>query len=155
MCTQYRCKIIVPDDSCIVYTTKLCLLNCKISHHLTWLLSGELWFYGGLRPGYLTHWKKWYPSLFSSLKITPFFEAKCWLFSSYWPLFRDKTLTFQPKRTPHFHIKTLDIKTNPFFSKFTEVSTKIPLFLGKCESWISSKNTPLFANIRTRMRVVK
>ncbi len=26
--------------------------------------------------GSLTHWKKWYPSLFSNLNITPFFAAK-------------------------------------------------------------------------------
>ncbi len=70
----------------------------------------------GYSPGSLTHWKKWYPSLFSSLKMTPFFAAKHWLFSSKWP---------------PFHGKTLDIKINPFFSKFTEVSTKIPPFSRK------------------------
>ncbi len=99
-----------------------------------------------LPPGSLTHWKKWYPSLFSSLKLTPFFEAKHWLFSSKQPLFHyktltfqskmnplfwGKTLTFQPKWTPHFTGKTLNIKINPFFSKFKEVSTKIPPFSRK------------------------
>ncbi len=49
----------------------------------------------------------------------------------------------------------MDIKNILFFSKFIEVSTKIPpFFLGKYESWISSKNTPLFTNFRTRMCVV-
>ncbi len=32
---------------------------------------------------------------------------------------------------PHFHSKTLDIKINPFFHKFTEVSTKISPFSRK------------------------
>ncbi len=32
---------------------------------------------------------------------------------------------------PHFHSKTLDIKINPFFSTFMEVSTKIPYFSRK------------------------
>ncbi len=94
-------------------------------------------------PGSLTHWKRWYPSLFSSLKMTPFYAAKHRLFGSKWPIFHDKALTFQskmnptfwcktqtfePKWTPFFHDKTLNIKINPFFSKFKEVSTKIPLF---------------------------
>ncbi len=50
-----------------------------------------------LSPSSLTHWKKWYPSLFSSLKMSLFFAAKHWLFSSKRPLFRYKTLTFQSK----------------------------------------------------------
>ncbi len=99
-------------------------------------------------PGSLTHWKKWYPSFFSCLKITPFFAAKHWLFSSKLPLFRNKTLTFQFKMNPFFVVKhwlfnlnehpfygkTLDIKIIPFFFKFSEVSTKIPPFSRKM--WI-------------------
>ncbi len=84
----------------------------------------------------LTHWKKWYPSLFSSLKMTPFFVAKHWLFSSKWPLFHDKHWLFSPNEPP-FHGKTLDIKINPFFSIFMVWVPKYILFLGKCESWIS------------------
>ncbi len=45
----------------------------------------------------LTHWKKWCSSLFSSLKITRFFVAKHWFFSSKRTLFHDKTQTFQSK----------------------------------------------------------
>ncbi len=92
------------------------------------------------------------PVLVLQFENDPLFVAKHWLFSSKWPLFRDKTLTFQSKMNPFFcgkntdfsaqmnpvfHSKTLDIKINPFFSKFTEVSTKIPPFLWKCKSWIS------------------
>ncbi len=123
-----------------------------------------------LNPGSLIHWKKWYPSLFSSLKMTPFFVAKHWPFSSKQPLFCDKTLTCQSKMNPFFCGKTLTFqpKLTPFFmvkhwtSQLTHFSPnsqrwvpKYPLFLGKCESWISSKNTHLFTNFRTRMRVVK
>ncbi len=91
--------------------------------------------------GSLTHWKKWYPSLFSSLKWPPilqqntdfsaqngpFFVIKHWLFSSKSiPLFfAVKHWLFSPNE-PLFHRKTLDIKITPFFSKFTEVCTKIP-----------------------------
>ncbi len=94
-----------------------------------------------LRPGSLTHWKKCYPSLFSSVKITPFFVAKRPLFcnkaltfqSKMNPLFCSKTLTCQPKcpPPPPFHGKILDIKNNPIFSKFVEVSTKILPFSRK------------------------
>ncbi len=108
------------------------------------------------RYGSLTHRKRWYPSLFSSLKMTPFFVAKHWLFSWKRPLFRDKSETFQSKMTPLLCGKTLTFqpKWTPFFtvkdwtSKLTSFSLhsqrwvpKYPFFLGKCESWISSKNT--------------
>ncbi len=93
---------------------------------------------GQVMAGSVTHWKKWYPSLFSSLKITPFL----------W-----QTLFSQSE--PHFHSKTLVIKINPFFSKFTEVSTKITPFSWKMQILDFLKNTPLFTNFRTRMRVVK
>ncbi len=56
-------------------------------------------------PGSLTHWKKWYPSLFSSLKMTFFFAAKHSLFSSKRPLFHNKTLTFQSNMNPFFALK--------------------------------------------------
>ncbi len=65
----------------------------------------------------LTHWKKWYPSLFSNFKMTPFFVAKHWLFSSRQLLFRDKTLAFLSKMNPLF----LD-KTMTFQPKWTPVS---------------------------------
>ncbi len=96
-------------------------------------------------PSSLIHWKKWYPSLFSSLKMTTFFAAKHWLFSSKWPLLHDKTLTFQSKMNPLFCGKTLTFqpKWTPFFtvkhwtSKLTPFSPnsrrwvpKYPLFLG-------------------------
>ncbi len=120
-------------------------------------------------PCSLIHWKKWYPSLFSSLKMTPFFEAKHWLFSSKWPLFHDKTLTFQSKITPFFVVKHWLFSPNELFfmvkhwtsnlTLFSQNSQrwvpKYPLFLGECESWNSLKNTPLFVNFRTRIRVVK
>ncbi len=127
-------------------------------------------FHVRLWPGSLTHWKKWYPSLFSSLKMTPFFVAKHWLFRSKWPLFHDKTLTFQSKMNPlfcgktldfsaqmkpPFHGKTMDIKITLFSPNSWRWVPKYTLFLGKCESWISSKNTPLVTNFRTRLRVVK
>ncbi len=69
-------------------------------------------------PGSLTHWKKWYPSLFSSLKMTPFFAAKHWLFSSKQPLFRNKTLTFQSKMKHLFCGKTLTFQ--PKWSPFSQ-----------------------------------
>ncbi len=112
--------------------------------------------------------KKWYPSLFSSLKITPFFVAKHWLFSSKWPLFRDKTLTFQSKMNPCFCGKTLTFQPKwtrifpvkhwtsiltPFYPNSQRWVPKYSFFLGK--SWISSKNYPFFENFRTRMGVVK
>ncbi len=100
----------------------------------------QCWF-TGYSPGSLTIWKKWYPSLFSSLKMIPFFVAKHWLLSSKRPLFRDKTLTFQfkmnllfcsktltfqPKWTPFFTAKTLDIKINPFPPKSWRWVPKYP-----------------------------
>ncbi len=112
-------------------------------------------------PGSLTHWKKWYPSLFFSLKITPFFVAKHWLFSSKRPLFRSKTLafesklnplfcgktlTFQPKWTPIFKVKHF-IRINPYFSKFTEVSTKIPPFSRKMRILDFIKKYPFYSGI--------
>ncbi len=60
---------------------------------------------------------------------------------------KDNKHDFSAQMNPPFHDKTLDIKNNPFFSKFTQVSTKIPPF--------SSKNITLFMNFRTNMRVVK
>ncbi len=53
-------------------------------------------------PSSLTHWQKWYPSLFSSLKMTHFYGAKHGLFSSKLSLFHDKTLTFRSKMNPLF-----------------------------------------------------
>ncbi len=64
-------------------------------------------FHLTLSPGSLTHCKKWYPSLFFSLKMSPFFVAKHWLFNSKQPIFRNKTLTFQSKMNPIFYGKTL------------------------------------------------
>ncbi len=151
------------------YISMSIMMVHTFSHKLCIFARPDEWLsWCGDYPDSLTHWKKWYPSLFSSLKNTPFFEAKHRLLSSKRHLFRNKTLTFQSKMNPlfcgttyfsaqmnpYFHSKTLDIKINPFFSKFTEV-LKYPLFLAKCESWISSKNTPLFMNFRTRMGVVK
>ncbi len=121
-------------------------------------------------PGSLTQWKTWYPPLFSSLKMTPFFVVKHWLLSSKQPLFRDKTqtflfkmnplfcgktLTFQPKWTPFFAVKQWTSKLTPFSPNSRRWVPKYPLFLGICESWISSKNTSLFVNFRTRMRMAK
>ncbi len=89
------------------------------------------------------------PILVLQFQNDPLFAAKHWLFSSKRPLFGDKTLTFhskmnclfcgetltfQPKWTHLFTVKHCDIKINPFFSKFTEVSTKIPPFSRKM--WI-------------------
>ncbi len=100
------------------------------------------------RPGSLTHWNMWYPSLFSSLKMIPFlrqntdfsaqndpfFEIKYQLFSRKWTsFFVVKYWLFSPNEPP-FQCKTLHIRINPFFSKFTEVSTKIPSFSSKM--WI-------------------
>ncbi len=96
-------------------------------------------------PGSLTHWKKWYPSLFSGLKMTPFlwqntyflaqndpfFAIKHWLFSPKWTSLLAVNTDFSAQMNPPFHGKTLDIKINPFFSKFTEVSPKIPPFSRK------------------------
>ncbi len=101
-----------------------------------------------LHTGSLTIWKKWYPFLFSSLKMIPFFAAKLCLLSSKRPVFRDKTLTFQFKMNPlfcnkplTFHPKwTLLFTVKHWTSKFIEVSTKISPF-SRCESWISSKIT--------------
>ncbi len=138
-----------------------------------WVMSTELVSAMSLVlscPGSLTHWKKWYPSVFSSLKMTPYFAANHWLFSSKRPLFRDKALTFQDKMYPLFCDKILNFQpkwttlftVKHWTSKLTYFSPnswrlvpKYPLFLGKCESWISSKNTPSFVNFRTRMHVVK
>ncbi len=125
---------------------------------------------GYFKHGSLIHWTKWYPSLFSSLKMTPFFAAKHWLFSSKLALFRDKTLTFQskinplfcgktlifqPKWTPLFTVKHWTLKVTPFSPNSRRWVPKYPVFLGKWESWISLKITPLFTNFRTRMHVVK
>ncbi len=108
----------------------------------------------GKRSGSLTLWKKCCPSLFSSLKITPFFVAKYCFFSTKQPLFRHETLTFQinllfcskilifqPKWTPIFTVKNWTSKLTPFPPNSQRWVPKYPLFLGKCESWISSKNT--------------
>ncbi len=125
---------------------------------------------GILAPPWLPHsLKKLYPSLFSSFKMIPFlqqntdFSAQNNLFCDKKltfhlkmnPLFCGKTLTFQRKMNPPFHGKTLDIQINPFFAKFTEVSTKIPPFSRKMRILDFLKKTPLFVNFRTRMRVVK
>ncbi len=71
------------------------------------------------------------------------------------PLFCSKTLTFQTKWTSLFTVKHWILKLTPFSPNSWRWVPKYPRFLGKCESWISSKNTRLFANFRTRMRVVK
>ncbi len=86
------------------------------------------------------------------------------------PFFTIKTQTFQSKMNPLFEVKHwLFSRNGPHFftvkhwtSKLTSFSPnsrrwvpKYPLFLGKCKSWISSNNTPLFTNFWTRMRVVK
>ncbi len=56
---------------------------------------------------------------------------------------------------PHFHSKTLDIKINPFVSKFTDVSTKIsPFLLEKANPGFPKKNTPLFVNLDACGKVV-
>ncbi len=69
-------------------------------------------------PSSLNHWKRWYPSLFSSLKMTAFFVAKHRLFSSKRPLLRYKTFTFLSKMNPLYCSKTLAFqpKWTPLFS---------------------------------------
>ncbi len=103
----------------------------------------------GSRPGSLTHWKKWYPSLFSSLKMTYFFAAKHWLFSSKRPLFAikhwlfsskwtpfcGKTLTFQPKWTPFFMVKHWTSTLSPYSPNSQRWVPKYPL---------EYQNTPFF-----------
>ncbi len=64
--------------------------------------------------GYNSRARLPHSSLFSILKMTPFFPAKHWLFSSKWLLFRDNALTFQPKWTPFFTVKHWTSKLTPF-----------------------------------------
>ncbi len=89
-----------------------------------------------------------------SAQNNPFFVIKQTFQSTMNPLFCGKTWTFQPQNNPIFTVKH-DIKINLLFPKFTEVSTKIPLFSRKMQIWISSKNTLLLTNFRTRMGVVE
>ncbi len=125
-------------------STNLCDYNYNFRYHFTTkgenITCTKTWM-----PGSLTHWKKWYPSLFSSLKINPFLQQNTdfsaqsdrffviihRLFGPKWtPFFAVKHWLFSPNE-PLFHSKTLDIKITPFFSKFMEVSTKIPPFSRK------------------------
>ncbi len=55
-------------------------------------------------------------------------------------------MTFQPKSTT-FHAKTLDVKINTFFSKFTEVNTKIPPFYYENVNPGFPKKIPLYSRI--------
>ncbi len=140
-------------------------MNSSISYKHAVILYGDI--FTECTPGSLTHWKKWYPSLFSSLKMSPFFVAKQWLFTQNDPLFAIKHWLFSPKWTPCFAVKhwffspnVPSVSVKYWTSKLTPFSPnsrmwvpKYPLFLGKCETRISSKNTPLFANFR--MGVVK
>ncbi len=48
-----------------------------------------------------------------------------------WPPFLQQNTELSAQMNPLFHGKTLNIKINPFFSKFKEVSTKIPPFSRK------------------------
>ncbi len=84
-----------------------------------------------------------------------FFVIKQTFQSKMNPLFCSKTLTFQSKWMPIFTVKHWTLKLTHFSPNSQRWVPKYPLFLGKCESWISSKNTPLFANFRIRMSVVK
>ncbi len=72
------------------------------------------------------------------------------------PFFCGKTLTFQLHWTPFFMVKHWT-QNYPLFLQIQggEYQNTPPFFLGKCEYWISSINTLLFANFRTRKRVVK
>ncbi len=89
------------------------------------------------------------------LKTTHFFAIKHWLFSPKWPLFLVKTLTCPPKWTTLFIVKHWTSKLTNLSPNSLRWVPKYPLFLGKFKSWISSKNTPLFENFRSRMCVVK
>ncbi len=121
--------------------------------------------YAGHTTSTLTHWKKWYLSLFSNLIIALCFAAKHWLFNSKWPLFRNKTQTFQLKINLFFVVKhwlfslqwtfiwtltrcfpaivSTSIHYSSTLSPFSPNSwrwvPKYPPFLGKCESWIFLK----------------
>ncbi len=90
-----------------------------------------------------------------SAQNDPFFMIKQWFSVQNDPLFCGKTLTFQSQMNPLFHGKTRTSNLTPFSLHSQRWAPKYPLFLGEYESWISSKNTPLFANYRTRMSVVK
>ncbi len=111
---------------------------------------------GWSRGARLTHsLEKVVPILVLQFENYPLFAAKHWLFNLKWPLFCHKTLIFQPKWTPIFTVKHWTSKLTPFSPNLQRWVAKYTLYLGKCESWISSKNTPLFANFRTGMGVVK
>ncbi len=97
--------------SLTVAPLKHILINCNVSSKISYCsfflcpsyvnkINQSINLYVVPWPGSLSHWKKWYPSLFSSLKMTPFLAEKYSLFSSKWPLFRDKTLTFLSKLNP-------------------------------------------------------
>ncbi len=114
----------------------------------------------GSIPGSFTHCKKWYPSLFISLKMSPFFVAKHWLFNSKLPFFRYKTLdlsvqneplfycktlTFQPKWTLFFTVKHRTSKLTPFSPNTQSWVPKYPVFLEKCESALQWHNHDHFS----------
>ncbi len=106
----------------IVYLVILILIVVSVHTLIKWPLASE-W------PCSLTHWKMWYPPLFSSFKIIPFlqqntdfsaqndplFTIKHWLFIPKWsPLCCGKTLTFQPKWTLLFTLKHRTSTLTPF-----------------------------------------
>ncbi len=82
---------------------------------------------------------KWSPFLWQNTDFSaqndPFFAIKLKTFQSKMnPLFCSKTFDFSAQMNPLFHSKTLYLRTDPFYSKFMEVSTKITPFSRKM--WI-------------------
>ncbi len=110
----------------------------------------------GSIPGSFTHCKKWYPSLFVSLKMWQntdfltqnyhFFAIKHLTFQSKMnPFFYCKTLTFQPKWTLFFTVKHRTSKLTPFSPNTQSWVPKYPVFLEKCESALQWHNHDHFS----------
>ncbi len=120
--------------------------------------------------GSFTRWKKWYPSCYQvwkwppflrqntdfSAQNDPFYMIKHWLFCPKWtPLFEVKHWLLSPNEPPFLTLKHWTSKLTPSSPNSRMWVPKYLLFLGKCESWISSKKISLFMNFRTRIHVVK